>query len=142
MQQPENKQSSKVKPASLGAFIRGQRAARHISQEQLAERLAIHRTYLSRLESGEYRRPSLELLQRIARVLEVDYRDLFTMCGYDRPEGLPSFVPYLRAKYPKLDDRAVWQLNEYFTLLKQTRGLTDSETAAGRSDDRSSPDHP
>jgi transcriptional regulator with XRE-family HTH domain len=140
MQQPENKQPSKAKPTSLGEFIREQRRAKHISQDQLAERSAIHRTYLSRLELGQYRRPSREVLQRIARVLEVDYRDLYALCGYDAPEGLPSFVPYLRAKYPMLDDQAVWQLNEYFAALKLTRGITDNEAPPRPSVDQSLPD--
>ncbi|MDM8000201.1 MAG: helix-turn-helix transcriptional regulator [Dehalococcoidia bacterium] len=55
---------------SLGNNIRSIRMEKGISQEKLAERASIHRTYLGGVERGE-RNVSLINLVRISRALEV-----------------------------------------------------------------------
>lgn len=112
MEQAKNKQEPN-EPVNLGEYIRGQRLKHGMSLRQLAEKLQLDRSYISRLEAGHYKHPSPEVLQRIALVLEIDYQDLFAITGYTAPEGLPSFVPYLRAKYPYMDDATARQLDEY-----------------------------
>ncbi|HVC14532.1 MAG TPA: helix-turn-helix transcriptional regulator [Acidimicrobiales bacterium] len=49
--------------ASLGAAVREFRAARHLSQAQLAEAMGVHRSYLSELERGR-------VTEQLARLLE------------------------------------------------------------------------
>lgn len=46
-----------------------------ISQEELADRAGLHRTYVGHLERSQ-RNPSLENVERVALVLEVDVCDL------------------------------------------------------------------
>ena len=53
------------------------RLARHISQEKLAERSGLHRTYVGSIERGE-RNISLENIDRLAAALEVAVVDLLT----------------------------------------------------------------
>ncbi len=53
----------------------------------------------------------------IARALEVDFEDLYSLAGYESPERLPTFRPYLRAKY-ELPPEAVADLERYFELLR------------------------
>jgi transcriptional regulator with XRE-family HTH domain len=55
---------------TLGARIRQLRALSHLSQEALADRASIHRTYLSALERGE-QSPTVTVLVRLAAALEV-----------------------------------------------------------------------
>jgi len=57
-------------PALLGANIRGFRKRLGISQEVLAERSELHRTYIGGIERGE-RNVSLENIVRIARALQI-----------------------------------------------------------------------
>jgi transcriptional regulator with XRE-family HTH domain len=52
------------------------RRERSLSQEDLAHKAGIHQTYLSGVESGK-RNPSVLVLDRIAKALDVDIVDLF-----------------------------------------------------------------
>jgi transcriptional regulator with XRE-family HTH domain len=63
------------------------RAFRHevgVSQEALALKAGIHRTYIASLEAGQ-RNPSLELIARLAKALGVDAADLVE--GLQRKRG-------------------------------------------------------
>lgn len=57
-----------------------------ISQEELADRCGLHRTYVGGIERGE-RNPSLVNIGRIADALEVQLVDLFK---FPRPERKPK----------------------------------------------------
>jgi len=61
---------------SLGAAIRQQRSALSISQNELARKAGLHRTYISDLERGA-RNPSVLSLQKIAQALQVSIAKLF-----------------------------------------------------------------
>lgn len=54
----------------LGNTIRKARLAKHLSQEELAEHLEVTPTHIKHIESG-HRRPSIDLLFRICRLLNV-----------------------------------------------------------------------
>jgi transcriptional regulator with XRE-family HTH domain len=60
----------------VGKRIRSLRGARGFSQEILAEKSSLHRTYIGGVERG-LRNPSLKSLQRIAKGLGVGVVDLF-----------------------------------------------------------------
>jgi transcriptional regulator with XRE-family HTH domain len=61
--------------AALGRAIRDARVDRHLSQEDLAARSGMHRTYLGGIERGE-RNPSYQNLRRIADALELRTSEL------------------------------------------------------------------
>ena len=56
--------------SQLGTIIRDLRVAKRISQEVLAERAGIHRTYVSQIERG-MKSPTIVVLQRIAQALDM-----------------------------------------------------------------------
>jgi len=60
----------------FGAAIRSQRTELHMSQEELADRAGLHRTYISDVERGA-RNLSLESIERLARALELSVSVLF-----------------------------------------------------------------
>jgi two-component system response regulator len=60
----------------LGAVIRTERSALGISQEELANRAGLHRTYVSDLERGA-RNPSLESVEKLAQALDLSVSTLF-----------------------------------------------------------------
>jgi CheY-like chemotaxis protein len=62
--------------ALLGAAIRAERSALGISQEELAYRAGLHRTYVSDVERGA-RNPSLESVEKLAHALELSVPTLF-----------------------------------------------------------------
>lgn len=59
----------------LGLNIRRKRREINISQEKLAERSGLHRTYVGAIERGE-RNVSLENMQRIAKALDLQVSEL------------------------------------------------------------------
>jgi transcriptional regulator with XRE-family HTH domain len=60
----------------IGAHIRELRHQTGISQEELADRAGLHRTYIGAIERGE-RNVGLINLFRIARALKVKLAELF-----------------------------------------------------------------
>jgi transcriptional regulator with XRE-family HTH domain len=60
---------------ALGRAIRDIRIARHLSQEELAHRSHMHRTYLGGIERGE-RNPSYSNILRVAHALGVAASEL------------------------------------------------------------------
>ncbi|MGM9617702.1 helix-turn-helix domain-containing protein [Butyricicoccus sp.] len=62
--------------AQFGLAVRNLRLKKEISQEQLAERSLLHRTYISDIELGK-RNISLENISKIAIALNMPISDLF-----------------------------------------------------------------
>lgn len=62
--------------ARFGQAVRKLRREQGISQEELAERCGLHRTYISDVELGK-RNVSLENIERIASSLNISLIDLF-----------------------------------------------------------------
>ena len=62
--------------ARFGLAVRKLRLAQKISQEELAERCGLHRTYISDIELGK-RNVSLENIERIATALDRSLWALF-----------------------------------------------------------------
>lgn len=60
----------------VGARIKELRAAREISQEKLALKADIDRTYLAGVEQGK-RNPSIKSLEKIIVALEISFHDFF-----------------------------------------------------------------
>ncbi|MEY2488789.1 MAG: hypothetical protein QOC70_731 [Verrucomicrobiota bacterium] len=62
--------------ALLGIAIKTERCVRGISQEELATRAGLHRTYVSDLERGA-RNPSVGSIEKLARALQISVATLF-----------------------------------------------------------------
>ncbi|MED5247677.1 helix-turn-helix domain-containing protein [Priestia sp. LL-8] len=60
----------------FGLTIKNYRLLKGISQEKLAEKVGLHRTYISEVERGE-RNISLVNIQKIAEGLDVAVSDIF-----------------------------------------------------------------
>lgn len=64
----------------LGVFIREQRRIAELSVRRLAELAGVSNPYLSQIERG-LRRPSAEILQQIAKALEISSETLYVRAG-------------------------------------------------------------
>ena len=64
----------------LGSYLREQRRAAKLSLRQLSELAGISNPYLSQIERG-LKKPSAEILQQIARGLEVSAESLYVRAG-------------------------------------------------------------
>ena len=72
----------------LGNAIKQQRSALGISQEELAARAGLHRTYVSEVERGE-RNPSITSVEKLAQALEISLSSLFNPAGTHFGSGEP-----------------------------------------------------
>lgn len=66
--------------AGLGDYLREQRQSHSLSLRQLSELVGISNPYLSQLERG-LKRPSAEILQQLAKGLEVSAETLYVKAG-------------------------------------------------------------
>ncbi|MBD2136236.1 helix-turn-helix transcriptional regulator [Anabaena sp. FACHB-1237] len=69
----------------FGKAIRRRRRELDFSQEELAEKAEIHRTYISSIERGK-RNPSLENIEKLAKALDIFISELFANYGIEVKE--------------------------------------------------------
>lgn len=82
----DNLQRNDIRYIEIGYNIQYYRKHKNLTQEQLAELLDISRQHLGAIEAPNIVRPvSLDLLFRIADVLEIDVRLLLDFHGADQP---------------------------------------------------------
>lgn len=60
---------------AFGEIVRDARTAKHLSQEELASRAGVHRTYIGDIENGR-KSPTLDVVEGLARALEATPHDL------------------------------------------------------------------
>jgi transcriptional regulator with XRE-family HTH domain len=70
----------RMKLGELGSFIREQRRAARLSLRKLSEYADISNPYLSQIERG-LRKPSAEILQKIAKALQISAETLYVRAG-------------------------------------------------------------
>src|SRR5690242_14761505 len=98
---------------ALGAYIHKLRTEKRLTQEELAEKSGLARSYISRIEDDQFKYPSAMVLIRLAKGLGVSHDTIFQIAGYIPKMGdtdLPSFDVYLRSKYPYLSEEAIKQI--------------------------------
>lgn len=109
----------------LGEFIRDQRRVGHLSLRKLSEMAGISNPYLSQIERG-LRKPSAEILQQIARALEISSETLYIRAGILEPrEGETDLVDEIRRDL-WLDEgqkRTLVQIYESFKAERRAAGF-------------------
>jgi transcriptional regulator with XRE-family HTH domain len=102
---------SAASSAEAGLQVAGQvreiRRARHLSQRQLASRMQVPRTYISKIENGKAI-PTLGSLERLASALDVDVSQLVRDSRSRRDEEVATiladpFLAEIAALLPQLD---------------------------------------
>lgn len=80
----------------LGEFIREQRNVGQMSLRRLSELAGVSNPYLSQIERG-LRKPSAEILQQIARALEISSETLYVRAGIlDEPTDTRDLLSEIR----------------------------------------------
>jgi transcriptional regulator with XRE-family HTH domain len=78
-----------LRPPTLGSYLRSARRAQDLSRDQLAIAASVSSSYVTQLESGEKKHPSVAALRAIAAALELDgrqLRHLFNLAGLNVDE--------------------------------------------------------
>ncbi len=80
----------------MAVRLREIRNARHLSQRQLAARLDVPRTYISKIENGRAM-PTLSSLQRLAAALAVPMSEMVHDVRFEREREIASMMedPFL-----------------------------------------------
>jgi len=63
-------------PRRIGKVLRTMREAKGLTQLELAKRAKVTNVYLSQLEQGKKKNPSLDVLRRLARALGVPVTEM------------------------------------------------------------------
>jgi transcriptional regulator with XRE-family HTH domain len=107
---------------NLATSIRSLRLRNGLSQRQLATRMAVPRTYVSKIEN-EKATPTLSSLERLARALEVTVPDLLSGGERNRQEEIRDLMQdqFIAELLPFVSQLNGMQLS---SVLAQVRDLT------------------
>ncbi|MPY95878.1 MAG: helix-turn-helix domain-containing protein [Acidimicrobiia bacterium] len=107
--------------ADLGTFVREQRGEAQLSLRRLSDLSGISNPYLSQIERG-LRRPSADILQQLARALELAPESLYVRAGIlDADEGAPDLVAAIR-RDPELGEAQKRTLIHVYEALRLESG--------------------
>ena len=115
----------------LGEFIREQRSMARLSLRKLSEAAGISNPYLSQIERG-MRKPSAEILQQIARALEISAETLYVRAGIleERPPGADLSAEIRRDPHLNEDQKKVL-LRIYWSFRHENGTFGDKQPANG-----------
>ena len=107
--------------AELGEFIRTQREVARMSVRRLAEVAGVSNPYLSQIERG-LRKPSAEILQQIAKALQISAETLYERAGFLNPDANARGVREAIANDPLLSpEQQQALLNVYESFVASRR---------------------
>jgi transcriptional regulator with XRE-family HTH domain len=116
---------AKIDAAKLGEYIREQRNAAQISLRQLAKAADVSNPYLSQVERG-LRKPSAEILARIAAGLRISAETLYVRAGILEEHRGDHTVLAAISEDPTLTERQRKVLLEIYAAF-QTENSTSQE---------------
>jgi transcriptional regulator with XRE-family HTH domain len=109
----------------LGEFIREQRNVGQLSLRKLSEMAGVSNPYLSQIERG-LRRPSAEILQQIARALEISSETLYVRAGIlDEPDGEVDVVGEIRRDPALTEEHKKMLVRIYHSFRKESEELAE-----------------
>jgi transcriptional regulator with XRE-family HTH domain len=114
----------------LGEFIRDQRRNARLSLRKLSELAGISNPYLSQIERG-LRKPSAEILQAIARALQISSETLYVRAGIleERTDNLDLVGNILRDR--TISERQKQALIEIYRSFQRERAEEEDTSRAG-----------
>jgi transcriptional regulator with XRE-family HTH domain len=102
----------------LGEFIREQRRVGHLSLRKLSEMAGISNPYLSQIERG-LRKPSAEILQQIARALEISSETLYVRAGILEEREGSDLVAEIRHDTQLTEEQKRTMVRIYLSFLHE-----------------------
>jgi transcriptional regulator with XRE-family HTH domain len=112
----------------LGEFIREQRNNTQLSLRKLSELAGVSNPYLSQIERG-LRKPSAEILQQIARALEISSETLYVRAGIlEEPGNDVDLVREIR-RDPHLTEEQKKTLVRIYESFRREHDQAPAESA-------------
>ncbi len=117
-----------MQESDLGAQLQQVRRLRGLSLKAIAEPAGISAAYLQKLERGQVKSPSPNVLYRLGEVLDVPYATLMKAAGYIVPSGdkdraAPSNVLSYALSSEKLTDDEADALARYLSWYRDDRAV-------------------
>ena len=116
---------ARIEVSGLGGFIREQRDQAQMSLRQLAKAAEVSNPYLSQVERG-LRKPSAEILGRIAQGLRISAESLYVQAGILDEREADEAVTTAIAADPTLTER------QRTTLLQIYAAFQAENSSAGK----------
>jgi transcriptional regulator with XRE-family HTH domain len=107
-----------VAATTLGSVIRRRRRQLEVTQQDVARRVGVRANYIGYLER-DMRRPSTNVLVKLAKVLDLDREELFFLAH-------PQVRSFIRADEPDLKESA-WGRFRADKRLHTRQGITQRE---------------
>ena len=124
--------------ASLGDYLREQRQSAELSLRQLSELAGVSNPYLSQIERG-LKRPSAEILQQLAKGLEVSAETLYVKAGIlDERPAHPARMSDVRLAIAADPDLTARQKSTMLDVYESFVG-TAQQAAAGEGTSSAAP---
>lgn len=117
---PDVPEAIETRLRDLGAFIRDQRRNARLSLRSLSERTGISNPYLSQIERG-LRKPSADILQRVARALRISAETLYVQAGMLEPRESEEDLEAAIHHDATLNDRQKQALLEVYRSFQRER---------------------
>ncbi len=102
----------------LGEYIREQRRQAELSLRKLADLAQVSDPYLSQIERG-LKRPSAEILQQIARALEVSAESLYVRAGILDEDRDSNLIATIRAQSDLTTEQKQVLIRVYQSFLSE-----------------------
>ncbi len=99
---------------NLGERLRSLRQARGLTTQQLADKVAVSQSYISRFENNRAV-PDIELLGKILHALDSDLASFFSL---DEEEATPDLIQLIET-IKTLTPEARIKLNEFIQLVQK-----------------------
>ena len=122
MTAPKQNEESLGRHPTLGSLLHQRRRALGLSFGRLSALAGFSVGVLHKLEHDQGGEISPEVLQRLADALDLPTADLYAAAGFELPTELPTFSPYLRAKYHGLPVEAQAELQRSFERIADKYG--------------------
>src|SRR5690349_17575134 len=107
----------------LGEFIREQRNVGQMSLRKLSEVAGVSNPYLSQIERG-LRKPSAEILQQIARALEISSETLYVRAGIlDEPDATVDLIKEIRRDQTITEDQKKTLVRIYESFRRENESI-------------------
>jgi transcriptional regulator with XRE-family HTH domain len=117
----------------LGEFIREQRSVARLSVRRLSDMAGISNPYLSQIERG-LRKPSAEILQQIAKALQLSAETLYIRAGILDPRDYGGDVTEAVMADPDLsEDQKHTLLHIYASFRRENGNETPASPASAAS---------
>lgn len=104
--------------------LANKRKESNLSVNEVARRAEVDPGTVWRIEQGMIPTPKADSLKAIGNVLGIPALDLFAIVGWIPSDELPSFGPYLRAKYRQLPPEAVEDIETRFAEVASQYGVS------------------